>query len=212
MTDWDVYLVTADSLSGARSTPDVVASAIEGGADVVQLRDKSRSARERYHTGRKVRALTRDAGVPLIVNDRVDLARTVDADGVHLGDDDLPVEAARELLGEDAIVGRSVSFVEDARRAERAGADYLGAGAVYETGSKDDIDDDEHGIGPDRVGAIADAVDLPVVGIGGITPDNAEPVVEAGADGVAAITAITQADDPAAATESLADAVARGRN
>ncbi|MFB6087643.1 MAG: thiamine phosphate synthase [Haloarculaceae archaeon] len=212
MPDWDVYLVTQDSLSGTQSTPDVVEAALEGGVDVVQLREKDRTARERYHLGRKIRPLTREAGVPLVVNDRVDIARAVDADGVHLGDEDIPVSAARDLLGDDAIVGRSVSFVEDARRAERAGADYLGVGAVYETDSKDDIDDDEHDIGPERVGDIADAVDVPVVAIGGITPDNAAPVVEAGADAVAAVTAITDADDPAEATESLADAVERGRD
>ncbi|WP_415378727.1 thiamine phosphate synthase [Halosimplex sp. TS25] len=211
MPDWDVYLVTEERLSADRTTVDIVEGAIAGGVDVVQLREKGRSARERYHLGRKLRALTREADVALIVNDRVDIARAVDADGVHLGDDDLPVPVAREQLGPDALVGRSVSFVDDARDAERAGADYLGVGAVYETGSKDDIDDDEHGIGPDRVGSIADAVDIPVVGIGGITADNAGPVVEAGADGVAVITAVTGADDPEAATRGLGAVVSRAR-
>ncbi|WP_436929683.1 thiamine phosphate synthase [Halosimplex halobium] len=208
MTDWDVYLVTQESLSGDRTTREVVEAAVAGGVDVVQLREKDRSARERYHVGRKLRELTREAGVTFVVNDRVDLAAAVDADGVHLGDDDLPVEVAREQLGDDAIVGRSVSFVDDARRAEKAGADYLGVGAVYATGSKDDIDDDEYEIGPERVGEIAAAVDIPVVGIGGITADNAAPVVEAGADGAAVITAITRADDPEAATRDLAETVA----
>jgi thiamine-phosphate pyrophosphorylase len=211
MTDWDVYLVTQESLSAGRSTREVVAAAIAGGVDVVQLREKDRSARERYHLGRKFRGLTREAGVTFVVNDRVDLAQAVDADGVHLGDEDLPIPVAREILGEDAIIGRSVSFVEDAVTAERAGADYLGVGAVYSTGSKDDIDDDEHEIGPERVAAIADAVDIPVVGIGGITADNAGSVVEAGADGVAVITAITRADDPEIATRELGEAVERAR-
>ncbi|WP_436907085.1 thiamine phosphate synthase [Halosimplex marinum] len=211
MTDWGVYLVTQESLSGDRTTRAVVEAAIDGGVDVVQLREKDRSARERYHLGRKLRALTREEGVTFVVNDRVDLAAAVDADGVHLGDDDLPVAVARERLGEEALVGRSVSFVDDARRAERAGADYLGVGAVYATGSKGDIDDDEHEIGPERVGEIADAVDIPVVGIGGVTADNAAPVVEAGADGVAVITAVTRADDPEAATRDLAETVADAR-
>jgi thiamine-phosphate pyrophosphorylase len=211
MTDWGVYLVTQESLSGSRTTRAVVEAAIDGGVDVVQLREKDRSARERYHLGRKLRAFTREAGVTFVVNDRVDLAAAVDADGVHLGDDDLPVTVARERLGEDALVGRSVSFVDDARSAEQAGADYLGVGAVYATGSKDDIDDDEHEIGPERVGEIADAVDIPVVGIGGITADNAAPVVEAGADGVAVITAVTRADDPETATRDLAETVADAR-
>jgi thiamine-phosphate pyrophosphorylase len=189
----------------------VVEAAIAGGVDVVQLREKDRSARERYHLGRKLRELTREAGVTFVVNDRADIAQAVEADGVHLGDDDLPVPAAREMLGEDAVVGRSVSFVDDAVAAERAGADYLGVGAVYATGSKDDIDDDEHRIGPERVGDIAAAVDIPVVGIGGITADNAGPVAAAGADGVAVITAITRADDPETATRELAAVVERAR-
>ena len=211
MSDWNVSLVTQESLSAGRSTRAVVEAAIAGGVDVVQLREKDRSARERYHLGRKLRELTREAGVTFVVNDRADIAQAVEADGVHLGDDDLPVAAARELLGEDAVIGRSVSFVDDAVAAERAGADYLGVGAVYSTGSKDDIDDDEHRIGPERVGNIAAAVDIPVVGIGGITADNAGPVAAAGADGVAVITAITRADDPETATRELAAVVERAR-
>ena len=211
MSDWNVSLVTQESLSAGRSTRAVVEAAIAGGVDVVQLREKDRSARERYHLGRKLRGLTREAGVTFVVNDRADIAQAVEADGVHLGDDDLPVPAAREILDEDAVVGRSVSFVDDAVAAERAGADYLGVGAVYATGSKDDIDDDEHRIGPERVGDIAAAVDIPVVGIGGITADNAGPVAAAGADGVAVITAITRADDPETATRELAAVVERAR-
>jgi thiamine-phosphate pyrophosphorylase len=209
MTDWDVYLVTQENLSAGRSTRDVVEAAIAGGVDVVQLREKDRSARERYHLGRKLRTLTREAGVTFIVNDRVDLAQAIDADGVHLGDADLPISVARESLGTDAVVGRSVSFVEDAVAAERAGADYLGVGAVYSTGSKDDIDDEEYAIGPERVADIAAAVDIPVVGIGGVDADNAGAVIEAGADGVAVITAITRADDPEAATRALGTVVER---
>jgi len=211
MVDWDVYLVTQASLSAGRTTDELVADAIAGGVGVVQLREKDRSARERYELGQELRELTREAGVTFIVNDRVDLAQALDADGVHLGDDDLSVSVARDLLGDDALIGRSVSTVEDAREAAAAGADYLGVGAVFATGSKDDIDDDEHAVGTDRVAAIADAVDIPFVGIGGITAENATEVVQAGADGVAVITAITRADDPAAATANLADAVEHGR-
>jgi thiamine-phosphate pyrophosphorylase len=207
MTDWNVYLVTQETLSGDRTTPEVVRAAIDGGVDVVQLREKDASARERYEMGQEVRAVTREAGVPLIVNDRVDLALALEADGVHLGDEDLPVPVARELLGEGAIIGRSVSDVADARAAEEAGADYLGVGAIYATGSKDDIDDDEYAIGTERLAGIVDAVDIPVVGIGGITAENAGEVVTAGADGAAVITAITGADDPEAATRELGAAV-----
>ncbi|MFB6188489.1 MAG: thiamine phosphate synthase [Halapricum sp.] len=211
MTDWDVYLVTQASLSDGRDTREIVRAAIEGGVDVIQLREKDTTARERYELGLDLRELTREAGVPLIVNDRVDLAQAIDADGVHLGDEDLPVAVARDLLSKEVIIGRSVSFVEDARAAERAGADYLGVGAIYATGSKDDIDDEEYAIGTDRLREICDAVEIPVVGIGGIDASNASEVAAAGADGVAVITAITGADDPAAATRELGVAVRRGR-
>ncbi|MCU4719522.1 thiamine phosphate synthase [Halapricum hydrolyticum] len=211
MTDWDVYLVTQASLSEGRDTREIVRAAVDGGVDVVQLREKGVPARERYELGVDLREITREAGVPLIVNDRVDIAQAVQADGVHLGDEDLPVTVARELLGEDAIVGRSVSFVEDAREAERAGADYLGVGAIYATGSKDDIDDEEYAIGLDRLESIVEAVEIPVVGIGGVDADNASEVAAAGADGVAVISAITGAGDPAAATRELSESVRSGR-
>jgi thiamine-phosphate pyrophosphorylase len=206
----DTYLVTDAGLSAGRSTVEIVEAAIEGGIDAVQLREKERSARERYELGQDLRDLTREAGVPLIVNDRLDLAAAVDADGVHLGDDDLPVSVAREQLGEDAVIGRSVSTVDAAEDAAAAGADYFGVGAVYSTSSKD-TDPEQSEIGLDRVRAIDEAVDVPFVGIGGITPENAADVVAAGADGVAVISAITAADDPAAATRTLNDAVKQGR-
>ena len=208
--DYGTYLVTQASLSGDRDTETVVDAALAGGVDVVQLREKGRPARERVALARRLRESTAAAGVPLIVNDRVDVAVAADADGVHLGDDDLPVPAAREQLGPDAVIGRSVSTVSEAREAVAAGADYLGVGAVFETSSKD-VDDDEEGIGTERVRAVADAVDVPFVGIGGIDADNAADVVAAGADGVAVISAITAADDPEAATRELDAAVQTGR-
>jgi thiamine-phosphate pyrophosphorylase len=206
----DTYLVTGAALSAGRSTPEVVDAALAGGVDVVQVREKQATAREQLRVARDLRAPTREAGVPLVVNDRVDVARAADADGVHLGDDDLPVPVAREQLGGDALVGRSVSTVEGARAAAQEGADYLGVGAVFHTDSKD-VDDDEQAVGLDRVRAIDAAVDVPFVGIGGIDAGNAADVVAAGADGVAVISAVTAADDPAAATRELGEAVAAGR-
>ena len=209
-TEFDTYLVTQRDLSAGRSTEEVVEAALAGGIDVVQVREKDHTAREQLATAERLRDLTAAADVPLIVNDRVDIARAADADGVHLGDDDVPVDVARDQLGADAIVGRSVSTVEAANAAEAAGADYLGVGAVYATSSKD-VDEDEQAIGLARIEAIADAVDIPFVGIGGVTADNAADVVAAGADGVAVISAITQADDPEAATRDLNEAVAEGK-
>jgi thiamine-phosphate pyrophosphorylase len=206
ISGWRTYLVTAASRSAGRTTPEVVAAALGGGVDVVQLRDKATSARERYETGLRLRELTAEAGVPLIVNDRIDLAGAVDADGVHLGQSDLPVAVARERLGESAVVGVSASTVEAAREAEAAGADYLGVGAVYGTDSKD-VSGDRNGIGTERITAVADAVGIPVIGIGGIDADNAAPVIEAGAGGVAVLSAITAAEDPEAATAAIRGAV-----
>ena len=203
---WRTYLVTGAAHSAGRDTPSVVADALEGGIDVVQLRDKGQSARERYQTGRRLREQTNTAGVPLVVNDRIDLARAIEADGVHLGQSDLPVEVAREQLGASAIVGVSASTVAEATAAEAAGADYLGVGAVYGTTSKA-VPDEENGIGTERIEAIARAVDIPVIGIGGIDATNAAAVVDAGATGVAVISAITAADDPRAATATLREVV-----
>jgi thiamine-phosphate pyrophosphorylase len=209
-TTFSTYLVTQRDLSAGRSTEAIVDAALAGGVDVVQVREKHSSAREQLAVAEALREPTAEAGVPLIINDRVDIAVAADADGVHLGDDDLPVEAARAQLDEDALVGRSVSTVEAARDAEAAGADYLGVGAVYATSSKD-VEEENQAIGLERVEAIADAVDIPFVGIGGVTADNAAAVTAAGADGVAVITAITQADDPEQATRDLNEAVEAGK-
>ncbi|MFW6000265.1 MAG: thiamine phosphate synthase [Halorubrum sp.] len=211
ISEWRTYLVTAADRSAGRNTPEVVAAALDGGIDVVQLRDKETGARERYETGLRLRELTAEAGVPLIVNDRIDLAAAVDADGVHLGQSDLPVAVARDRLGESAVVGVSASTVERAEAAEAAGADYLGVGAVYGTDSKD-VSGDRNGIGTDRIAAVADAVEIPVIGIGGIDAGNAAPVVEAGATGVAVLSAITAAEDPEAAAAALRAAVTERRD
>lgn len=204
--NFQTYLVTEARFS-THSTLQTVEAAIDGGIDVVQLREKAASVRERYDLGRQLREVTRAADVPLIVNDRVDLAAAIDADGVHLGDDDLPVGVAREQLGDDATIGRSVSTVEGAKEAAAAGADYLGVGAVFATGSKE-TDPEQSEIGLDAVRAIDAAVDIPFVGIGGIDATNARDVIEAGADGVAVISAITDTGDPEAATRALRESVA----
>lgn len=208
-SQWRTYLVTQAPLSAGRPTPEIVREAIDGGVDIVQLREKGTDARSRYELGLELRELTAEADVDLIVNDRIDIARAIDADGVHLGQRDLPVTVARNQLGPDAVIGCSTSTVGEATRAEADGADYLGVGAVYGTSSKD-VTSGKDGIGLERIAAIADAVSIPVVGIGGITAENAGAVVEAGADGVAVISEITAAEEPKAATERLVDAVAGG--
>ena len=207
-SQWRTYLVTQQSLSAGRDTEAVVEAALDGGVDAVQLREKDLDARTRYHMGERLRELTTEADAALIVNDRIDLAAAVDADGVHLGQSDLSVEVAREQLGEDAIVGCSTSTVREAEIAAAAGADYLGVGAVYGTASKD-VDGAKDGIGTDRIRAIAEVVDIPVIGIGGVDASNAACVVEAGATGVAVISAITAAEDPGAVAAELSEVVSR---
>src|SRR3954468_7525406 len=160
-----LYLVSDESLSRGRSTPEIVAAAIRGGADAIQLRAKDLPMRDQLAIGRALRAITREAGVLFIVNDRTDLAIALDADGIHVGQDDLPADLARQLVGPDRIVGVSTATIEEARIARDMGADYLGVGAIYGTATKSDAGAP---IGPAAIGAIKAAVNLPIVGIGGI--------------------------------------------
>lgn len=204
---WRTYLVTQESKSAGRSTEAIVDAAIAGGIDVVQLREKGTTARHRYELGRKLRELTTEAGVDLIVNDRIGLAHAIGADGVHLGQNDLPASTAREILGPEATIGVSVSTVSEARLAAISGADYLGVGAVYGTDSKSDADAE---VGVQQVANIEASVKIPVVAIGGITADNASGPIQAGASAVAVISEITEADDPEAATSQLREAVVGG--
>jgi thiamine-phosphate pyrophosphorylase len=206
-SEWRAYLVTQQTLSEGRSTTDIVAAAIEGGVDAIQLREKRMDASERYTLGCRLRELTAESDVDLLVNDRVDIAQAIDADGVHLGQSDLSVSVARDLLGEDAIIGASVSTVSEARLAAINGADYLGVGAVYGTTSKPEAPTADDGLGLETLSNIVQSVKIPVTAIGGITPENAAETIAAGATSVAVISAITGADDPAAATRALRDAV-----
>ena len=204
---WRAYLVTQQSLSAGRSTEEIVEAAIEGGIDAVQLREKGTSAQHRIELGERLRKLTGEAGVDLIVNDRIDIAYAIGADGVHLGQSDPSVSTAREILGPAATIGVSVSTVSEARLAAISGADYLGVGAIYGTDSKPDAETADDGLGVDQLAKIVEAVTIPVIAIGGITAENAAGPIAAGASGVAAISAITAADDPTAATRELRAAV-----
>lgn len=195
-----VYVLTDRGLSRGRSEAEIVRAALAGGATAIQLRWKTGPLREAVRAGRELQALCRQAGALFVVNDRVDLALALDADGVHLGVDDLPVEEARRLAGDRLVIGFSPSTLEEALDAERAGADYLGVGPVYGTATKADAGP---AVGTGHVRAIARAVSIPIVGIGGITAANARAVIEAGAAGVAVISAVVAADDPRAAAAAL---------
>jgi thiamine-phosphate pyrophosphorylase len=187
---------------------EVVAGAIRGGATMVQLREKTWTTRDLVEAGRRLLAITRPTDVPLIINDRVDVALAIDADGVHVGQDDLPVPEARRLLGPDKIVGTSAGTVEEARQAEVDGADYIGVGSIFATSSKADAGD---AIGPEALRRIREAVHIPIVAIGGITAANAAAAIAAGAHGVAVIAAVVGADDIAAAAGLMSEAVRAAR-
>jgi thiamine-phosphate pyrophosphorylase len=185
-----------DPLDTGRSPIDLAAALLDGGARLLQLRLKVAPAREVLEVARAVRPLARQAGALLIVNDRPDVARAAEADGVHLGQDDLLVAAARAVLGSGGIIGVSTHSVAEARAAAAAGADYLGVGPVFDTTSKVGA---LAARGLHLVRAVRDAVTLPLVAIGGITPGTAPDVRAAGADAVAMIAALVRAPDVAAA-------------
>lgn len=198
---WRLCVITDERIGRGRSHVEIARAAIRGGADAVQLRDKTASGRRLYEVALELRRLTREAGVAFIVNDRLDVALAADADGVHLGQDDLPARAARALLPPGRILGVSAETVEEALAAERDGADYLGVGPVFEArGSKADAGEP---VGLSRIALIRRACRLPLVAIGGINAGNARAVRAAGADAAAVISAVAAADDPEEAAARL---------
>ncbi|MBE3582117.1 MAG: thiamine phosphate synthase [Thermoanaerobacteraceae bacterium] len=201
---YDLYVVTSSELSCGRQPLEVVRQALAGGATVIQLREKNWTARALVEVGREIRKLTREAGAGFIVNDRLDVALAVEADGVHLGQDDLPASIARRLLGPGRILGVSVGSVEEAWDAQAAGADYLGVGPIFATGSKADAGQP---VGPELISTLKRVVSIPLVAIGGINRENAAGVVAAGADGVAVISAVVSARDVRAAAAELLSVV-----
>ncbi len=207
--DYSVYLVTDETLAGARGVEAAVHAAVEGGVTVVQLRAKRVAARDLLSQAVALRAWLAPRNVPLIINDRLDIALAAGAAGVHLGQDDLPCAVARRLAGPDFLVGVSVSTADEARRAEADGADYLAASPVFATPTKPDA---PPAVGLEGLRAIRAAVKLPLVGIGGLRTGNAEAVIRAGAQGVAVISAILAASNPQAAARDLARAVREARD
>ncbi len=198
---WTLYFIP--EAGGKLPLPVQAALGLEGGARVVQLRLKGAGEEEWLRTGRELLGVCRRFGRPLIVNDRPDIAGRLGADGVHLGQQDLPPGAARRLLGKESVIGVSVTRPEEARRARDEGADYLAVGPVFASLVKGEIDP----VGLHAVSQVRESVHLPIIGIGGITAENAALVLEAGADGVAVITSISRADDPRSAAALLSTTV-----
>ncbi|KFA90260.1 thiamine phosphate synthase [Archangium violaceum] len=205
--DLSVYLVTDRLLSRGRALVDVVLSAVRGGATVVQLREKEGSARETLELGRALLHRLRPLGVPLIVNDRVDLALALGADGVHVGQGDLPPEVARRLMGPDALVGLSITGAADLPTLDPAAVDYAGVGPIFPTGSKADA---TPALGLEELARLRRLLPVPIVAIGGITAANAPAVIAAGADGVSVVSTICSAENCELAASALVRAVREG--
>jgi thiamine-phosphate pyrophosphorylase len=203
-----VYLVTDRDLSRDRSLDEIVDRAVAGGVTAVQVREKELGARRFVEETRALHRLLADRGVPLFVNDRIDVALAAGADGVHVGQDDLPAADARRMIGPEVLLGVSVATEEEARRAVADGADYVSVSPVFLTPTKPDALGD---VGLEGVAVVRRAVEgAPVLAIGGIDPSNARSVVAAGADGVAVVSAIVSADDPEGAARRLREEVEAG--
>ena len=198
--DLGVYLVTDRACCGARSVDEVVSAAIDGGVTLVQLRDKNIDARPMLALGRRLLELLRPAGIGLIVNDRIDVALALDAEGVHIGQQDMPYAEARRQLGPKKIIGVSVGSEAEARQAAGWDVDYVGVGPVYPTATKPDAG---MALGADEAARLARISGHRAVAIGGIDEMNAAALYAAGLEGVAVISAICAAPDPGAATRSL---------
>lgn len=199
--DYTLYLVFESKL--CKIPPlRAVEEAVKGGVTILQLREKDASTREKLQIGEKLKMIAQEHSIPFIVNDRIDLALALSADGVHLGDEDMPLKYARKIL-ETRIIGISVDNVEQAIQAEVDGADYVSIGSIFQTSTKPSA----HGpVGTEIIKQIKDAVNTPVVAIGGITSKNAREVGKAGADGIAVVSDILCSDDPMQAASKLKDA------
>ena len=197
--DYSVYLVTDHRNTTDEEFLNIIEEAIKGGTTIVQLREKTASTKEFYQLALKVKEITSKYDVPLLINDRIDIALAVDSDGVHIGQDDMPADIARKIIGEDKILGVSASTVAEAKKAEADGADYIGSGAVFPTATKDDADS----VSKLQLKEIVHSIDIPVVAIGGITLENADTLKDTGIAGFSVVSAIMSADNPREASQKL---------
>jgi thiamine-phosphate pyrophosphorylase len=192
MKDFHLYVITGEQFYQDRDYLEVIEEAIQGGADIVQLREKYKSKRELLQMAKELKKLTAKYNVPFIVNDHLDIALAVDADGIHIGQNDLPLAEARQIMGPDKIIGISTHALEEAIEAENNGADYIGVGPVFETKSKVDVVDP---VGLEYVKEVVAHTSIPFVAIGGIKLHNLNDVLEAGAKRICVISAIVGAED-----------------
>jgi thiamine-phosphate pyrophosphorylase len=202
--DTDIYCLTAEKFSRGRSNIEVVRAMLNNGIRLVQYREKEKKMGPKYAECLEIRRMTQEAGAAFVVNDDIDLAIAVQADGVHIGQDDLPLEVVRRLVGEDMAIGLSTHSPEEAQAAVRRGADYIGVGPIFRTFTKEDVCDP---VGFEYLEYVARNVDIPFVAIGGIKRHNVADVVRRGAHCVALITEIVEADDIGTAIGELREAM-----
>lgn len=202
-----LHILTDTRLQSRFSHLQLTEMAIAGGADTIQFRHKEGSTREMIEIAAQMKRLCADKDVMFIVNDRLDIAMATQADGVHLGQDDFPIPVARELLGKNRIIGGSAATMEEARKCLADGADYVGFGPVYPTGSKDDAGPVS---GIETLRKIVEAMPIPIIAIGGVDEKNAYDVMRAGAHGIAVISAVCCREDPRQATRGLYEAITPG--
>lgn len=198
--DYSLYLVTNRSFLKDKPLQQAVEEAILGGVTLVQLREKDASTREFYEIAKEVKKVTDHYKVPFLINDRLDIAQAVNADGVHLGQSDMPINTARKILGKDKIIGISAGNVDEALEAEKNGADYIGIGTIFFTGTKKDIDTP---IGIEGLRKIYNSISIPAVAIGGVNETNFKEVLSTGVDGISVISAILGKSDITAASKAL---------
>ncbi|WP_031368348.1 thiamine phosphate synthase [Clostridium botulinum] len=198
--NYELYLITDRRFLKGRQLKKIVEDAILGGVTIVQVREKDVSTREFYNVAKEVKEVTDYYKVPIIINDRLDIAQAIDASGVHLGQKDMHLNIAREILGKDKIIGISVGNVKEALEAQNNGADYLGIGTIFPTGSKKDVDAI---IGIDGLSKIKDSISIPSVAIGGINKTNFKDVLKTGIEGISIISAILDEDDIKLAANNL---------
>lgn len=205
--DYTLYLVTNRALMSTATLNEAVEQAILGGCTMVQLREKERSSLEFYRCAREIKQITDQYHVPLIINDRIDIAMAINADGVHIGQNDLPASVVRKLIGADKLLGVSAASVTEALQAEKDGADYLGVGAMFPTRTKTDADY----VSMEELQKIRQTVKLPIVAIGGINKENAHLFHYAGIDGLAIVSAIIAQPDIKKAAAEMKELFCGGR-
>jgi len=204
MKDFGLYLVTDQFDLSEDEFLNVIEQSIQGGVSIVQIREKTSTTKDFYELAKKCKDITDKYNVPLIINDRIDVAQAVDAAGVHLGQDDMPCTVARRILGADKTIGISASNYEEAKKAQDDGADYLGVGAIVETSTKKDAKIVTH----EDLEKIKEEIEIPTVAIGGVNESNTNKIVTTyDFDGIAVVSAIMLADDPKKASENLLDLI-----